>query len=239
MKSNGLKSMLLALFLVAGLYLGCSSDGDDSTPTTPTPTTTTTTTTPGATTTTTTTPGPTPTCSIVANPQIVRYGEKSTFNVTITSGPANGSFSPGSGECSSFTDTSSVSCETASLTTSGENSFTFTVSNAGGSSTCTANAYVGCQNYRVWNNIAVARSFRIQRLSFADFCTGSVPSGSEITASVNERLLFKGKIMKEYAAGVCGGAVLGTLAYDQAMNLDSLATGGDGDCRVNFVPPDR
>lgn len=227
MKRNGLMSIFLALFLVAGLYLGCSSDGDDSTPTTPTTEETTTTT------------APTPTCSIVANPQIVRYGEKSTLNVTITSGPANGSFSPTSGECSSFTDTSSVSCETASLTTIGENSYTFTVSNAGGSSTCTANVYVGCQNYRVWNNIAVARSFRIERLSYADFCTGSVSSGSEITATVNERLLFKGKTMKEYAGSSCSGSVLGTLTYDQAMNLDSLATGGDGDCRVNFVPPDR
>lgn len=226
MKKTVLPLMLFALFLTLGLSQSCSEE-DTTTPTEPE------TSTPAS------TPTTAPTCSIATNPQIVRYDEKSKFTITITGGPANGSFSPASGACSSFTGSSGLECETANLTTPGPNTFTLTVSNAGGSATCTATVDIACQTYRVWSNIAVARGFLIQRLSYGDFCNPSVTSGAEITETVNERLLFKGKTMTEYASGGCSGAVLGTLTYDQAMEWDSKTKGGNGNCRVNFVFPDR
>lgn len=218
MNKTVLPLLLSALVLTLGLSQGCSKD--DETPTTPESVTA-------------------PTCSIATNPQVVRYGEKSKLTVVITGGAANGSFSPASGACSSFTGSSGLECQTANLTTSGVNTFTLTVSNSGGTSTCTATVDVGCQTYRVWNNIALARAFVIQRPSYADFCNPNVASGAEITESVNERLLYKGKTMTEYSAGTCSGAVLGTLTYDQAMNRDSKTLGGNGNCMVNFVFPDR
>lgn len=219
MKKTVVPPLLFAMFLTLGLSQSCSKD---DTPTEPDSASTT-----------------APTCSIATDPQIVRYEEKSKFTVTITGGPANGSFSPASGACSSFTGSPGLECETANLTTPGINSFTLTVTNARGSSTCTATVDVGCQTYRVWNNIAIARGFLIQRQSYADFCQPNVASGAEITESVNERLLFKGKTMKEYVAGGCSGAVLGTLTYDQAMDWDSKTKGGNGNCMVNFVFPDK
>lgn len=227
MKKAVMPLLLFALFLTLGLSQSCS---DDDTKTTTEPEAVT------------PTPGPTPvtapTCSI-ATSQIVRYGEKTKFTVTITGAPANGSFSPSSGACSSFTGSSGLECETANLTTPGVTTYTLTVTNSGGSSTCTASVDVGCQTYRVWNNIAVARGFLIQRLSYADFCKPTVASGAEITESVNERLLFVGKTMKQYAAGSCSGALLGSLTYDQALLWDVKTNGGNGNCRVNFVFPDR
>lgn len=229
MKKAVFPLLLFALFLTLGFSQGCSDD-DTKTPTEPEAGTTT------------PTPGPTPvtapTCSI-ASSQIVRYGEKNKFTVTITGGPANGSFSPASGACSSFTGSSGLECETANLTTPGQTTYTLTVSNSGGSTTCLAVVDVGCQTYRVWSNIAVTRGFRIQRPSYADFCKPSVASGAEITETVNERLLYLGKTMSQYAAGGCSGAVLGTLTYDQAMLWDIKTNGGNGNCRVNFVFPDR
>lgn len=231
MKKAVLPLLLFALVLTLGLSQSCSDD-DTKTPTEPEAVTPAPTPTPGP------TPVIAPTCSIAAS-QIVRYGEPNKFTVTITGGPANGSFSPASGACSSFTGSSGLECLTANLTTPGITTYTLTVTNSGGSSTCTASVDVGCQTYRVWNNIAVARGFVIQRLSFADFCNPNVASGAEITESVNERLLFLGKTMKQYAGGTCGGALLGSLTYDQALLWDAKTNGGNGNCRVNFVFPDR
>jgi hypothetical protein len=166
------------LFLTLGLSQGCKKD---DTPTAPTPVS-----------------ASAPTCSIATIPDLVCYDEKSKLTITITGGLANGSISPASGGCSSFTGSSGLTCETAKLTTPGVNTFTLTVSNSGGTSTCTATVDFGCQNCRVWNNIAIARGFVTQRLSYGDFCDPSVATGAEITTTINERQLHKGKTMQEF-----------------------------------------
>lgn len=231
MKRYRLFMVILSLILIFGLTQGCDKDNGEETTTPTTPTEPTPEPSP--------TPTAAPTCSLSPDPQIVRYGETSKLNITITGGPASGSFSPSSGGCGSFADSSGGSCTTASLTTPGENTFTLTVSNAGGTSTCSGKVYVGCENYRVWNDTGVISAFRIERISFADYCQINVANGSEITESVNERRLHKGKfIRRSQLASSCIGQI-GTLSYDEAMNSDSKATGGDGDCRVNFTGSDR
>jgi prepilin-type N-terminal cleavage/methylation domain-containing protein len=191
--------------------------------------TTTTTTTTTSTTTTTTLP-PSPTCTLLASPGIIRYGETTQLTWTITNGPANGTFSPTSGTCTSFSGSTGGSCTTGALTTAGANTFTLTLSPGG--NTCQVIVYVGCQDYRVWNDYGSRRDFRI------DGTCKRVNNNSEIT---NPQYLNTGEIIQRYGTQdrSCGGAVQATLSYDQAMNADVGINGGDGDCQVNFSGTDR
>jgi len=173
-------------------------------------------------------------CSISTDPQIVRHGETSTFNIMITGGPVNGSFSPSNGGCSSFTDSTGTSCTTTFLTMPGKNTFTLSVSNAKGSSSCFADVFVGCKNYRVWNNTGQNRDFIVDGT-----CRDFVGDGGEITTS--SLLLDRGETIKGYSLThtACMGSSTGSLSYDQAMSADIGVRGGDGDCQVNFTGSDR
>jgi prepilin-type N-terminal cleavage/methylation domain-containing protein len=175
-----------------------------------------------------------PTCALSASPGLVRYGETSTLNWSITNGPADGSFSPSSGTCTSFTSSSSGSCSTASLTTSGANTFTLTVTNAAGTSNCSTTLYVGCQAYRVWNNTGATYDFRVDGT-----CRNNINNNNEITTAALR--LNPGETINRYAQnpGACPNGVLATLSYDQAMNADIIVNGGNGNCRVNFTGTDR
>lgn len=217
MKISKIFLIFLSLFLITGLTMGCDSGDEETTTTTPT-----TPTTPGA-----------PTCSISPDPQIVRYGETSKLNITITGGPANGSFSPSSGECGSFTNSSGTSCNTASITTPGENTFTLTVAGTGGSNSCTAKVYIGCQDYRVWNNTGSSHDFTVDGT-----CSNDIANGSELTTTTLR--LNVGETITRHTPNFwplsdCSGSSAATLTYDNAMNRDSKATGGDGDCQVYFT----
>jgi type II secretory pathway pseudopilin PulG len=171
-----------------------------------------------------------PTCTLLASPGIIRYGETTQLTWTITNGPANGTFSPTSGTCTSFSGSTGGSCTTGALTTAGANTFTLTLSHGG--STCQVTVYVGCQDYRVWNDYGSRRDFSI------DGTCKRVNNNSEIT---NPQYLNTGEIIQRYGTQnqSCGGAVQATLSYDQAMNADVVINGGDGDCQVNFSGTDR
>lgn len=174
--------------------------------------------------------GAPPACTLMASPGIVRYNQTTTLTWSITNGPANGTFSPTSGTCTSFSNSNGGSCTTGALTTAGANTFTLTLSPGG--NTCQATVYVGCQNYRVWNNTGGRRYFLI------DGTCKRVNNNSEIT---NPQYLNTGETIQRYNTQdwSCGGAVQATLSYDQAMNADVVINGGDGDCQVNFLGSDR
>lgn len=168
-----------------------------------------------------------PTCSLSASPGTVRYGETTQLNWTITNGPANGSFTPSGGTCTTFSNSTGGTCTTASQTTEGIRQFTLSVSNIAGSNTCFTTIIVGCQNYRVWNVTGATQDFRIDGQ-----CRNNLGNNAEITQTGNNRYLNVGESIIRHASttGNCTSATAQTLTYDQAMNADS-----DADCQVNFT----
>ncbi|GBE00506.1 putative Ig domain protein [bacterium BMS3Abin07] len=177
-----------------------------------------------------------PTCTLLASPGIVAYGSTDALTWTITNGPANGTFAPSSGTCSSFLNSSGGNCTTAALTVPGLNTFNLTVTNVSGSSNCSVNVYVGCQNYRVWNDSGSTRDFLI---TSTGTCRANRGNGSEITQ--NTRRLTPGTEIDEFYAigGFCSAPTGNILDYNTAMNADIVINGGNGDCRVNFSGTDR
>jgi len=169
--------------------------------------------------------GPIPTCTLTASPTEILKGQTSTLTWSITNGPANGSFSPASGTCTTFSGSSGGSCTTAALTASTSTTFTLTVSNASGSSTCSATVNTA---YRVWNNTGARWDFRV------DGTCRRVANGSEITAA--PLLLGTGETISRYNTnnGTCGGAVVAQLLYATAATADA-----DNDSQVNFTGTDR
>ncbi len=170
-----------------------------------------------------------PTCTLAVSPNIVPYGGTTSLTWTIANGPANGSWSPSpGGVCANFSNSSGGTCTSGSQTTAGDRTYTLTVSNANGSSTCSATVYTGCSEYRVWNNTGSRRDFRV---------TGSgcrrVNNGSEITTDTYR--LSSGETVTRYNTnnGSCGAAQ-GTINYTGAMNADIEISGGNGNCRVNY-----
>ena len=168
-----------------------------------------------------------PTCTLSATPGTVRYNETATLNWTITNGPANGSFSPPSGTCTTFSNSTGGSCTTTNLTAAGANTFTLTVSNASGSNVCNTTVIVGCQDYRVWNSTGAAQDFTIDAT-----CRNSVANNGEITQPGNNRYLNVGEsiIRHSSTAGTCTSTTAQTLTYDNAMNADT-----NRNCQVNFI----
>lgn len=171
-----------------------------------------------------------PTCTLSASPGLVIYKGAAQLTWSITNGPADGTFNPQSGTCTSFSGSTGGSCITAPLTTEDANTFTLTLSPGG--NTCQTTLYVGCQNYRVWNDFGARMDFRI------DGTCKRVNNNSEIT---NPEYLNTGETIERYGTQnqSCGGAVQATLSYDQAMNADVVINGGDGDCQVYFSGTDR
>lgn len=82
-----------------------------------------------------------PSCTLTANPNSIIPGLTSTLTWSINNGPANGSFSPTSGTCTSFVNSNGGSCTTAALAAT--TTFTLTVTNAQGTGNCSATVYVG------------------------------------------------------------------------------------------------
>lgn len=176
---------------------------------------------------------PAPTCSLSVSPSIVAYNSTTGFTWSITNGPADGAWStvPG-GSCSNFSGSSGGSCTSGALTTPGATIYTLTVSNAGGNNSCSATTYVGCASYRVWNNTGARYDFKAPNGT----CV-RINSGSEITSSAQ---LAPGQSISRYATSntTCGGTVQGTISYNQAMTVDIVPNGGDGDCQINYNSTD-
>lgn len=177
---------------------------------------------------------PAPTCTLTANPTIVAYGGTTNFSWSITNGPANLTWStaPG-GTCTNTANSTGGSCTSGILNSPGTTIYTLTVSNAGGSTTCSATVNVGCANYRVWNETNNRFDFLI-----GGSCRNSISDGDEISTTVLR--LLPGQTITRFprVPGNCRDAALGQISYDTAMYADIAVTGGDGDCRVNYLLPD-
>lgn len=175
-------------------------------------------------------PAPVPSCTLSASPTTVAYGGTTTFNWTISNGPANGSWSiaPG-GTCSDFTGSTGGSCTSGSLTSPGTTIYTLTVSNAGGSSNCSATVKVGCGSYRVWNSTGSTYDFIINGV-----CRNNVGNGSEISSGTN--LLSPGQRVYRYQRnlGNCGGSALGSIDFTAAQTADT-----DEQCDINYGSGDQ
>lgn len=169
-----------------------------------------------------------PSCTLSASPGVIQSGLTSTLSWSITNGPASGAYSPSSGTCSSFANSTGGSCTTAAL--SSRTAFGLTVSNAGGTSVCSTTVYVGSTAYRVWNNVGSRRDFNI------DGVCVRVNNGSEITSTSAGRTLNTGETINQYATsnGSCGGTIQLSLTYSSAILADA-----DNDGQVNFTGTDR
>ncbi len=174
---------------------------------------------------------PPPTCTLSASPGIVPYNQTTTLSWSITNGPANGTFSPQSGTCTSFSNSNGGSCQTAPLTAPPcSQTFILTVSNAFGSSSCSTTLYMGRIEYRVWNDAGGTRDYRVDTT-----CRNNIANNNEITTPAL-RLNVGETIIQYLQAGTCTTPTGNTLTYDQAMSADSQ---GDCDGRVNFSGTDR
>lgn len=174
-----------------------------------------------------------PTCTLTAGSNIVPYNGTNSLTWNISNGPATTATwtaSPG-GTCGS-PNLAGGSCTTAAQTTAGVRSYTLTVSNANGSSTCSTSFYVGCSGYRAWNNTGNTWDFQVT----GQTCRTSRTSGSEITTSTASTQLQPGETIGRYttAGGGCSSTVQGSINYTAAMNADIVANGGTGNCQVNY-----
>ncbi len=173
-----------------------------------------------------------PTCTLSASPGVVLWGQTAALSWNITNGPANAVFSPLSGACTSFSGSTGGSCTTGSLSTAGANTFNLMISNAYGNNSCSTTLYVGCQNYLVWNQTGATRDFTIDAI-----CRNNLGNGAEITQPANNRYLNVGESIIRHSStiDICTSSTAQTLTYDQAMNVDIIANGGNGNCLVNFT----
>lgn len=168
-----------------------------------------------------------PSCTLVAGSSIVPYSDTNTLTWTVTGSATSASWSwpsPG-GTCGSSPSTSGGSCTTAAQTSAGARTYTLSVTNANGTNSCSATFYVGCQGYTVYNNTGSRRDFRItnsscSRTSYRSAISGTLNTGETVTRyATNNRS--------------CGSAQ-GAFGYTDAMNVDIVTNGGNGDCRVNY-----
>lgn len=166
-----------------------------------------------------------PTCTLTAGANIVPYNGTDSLTWSVSNGPATTATwttSPG-GTCGS-PNPAGGSCTTAAQTTAGARTYTLTVSNTNGSSSCSTTFYVGCQNYSVYNNTG-------SRLYFKTGATcARINSGNQITAA----LASGGTVTRYSATDTTCSTALGSITYTAAMNVDIVANGGDGDCSVNY-----
>jgi len=177
---------------------------------------------------------PTPSCTLAANPTIVPYGGTTNFAWTITNGPANMTWSiaPG-GTCTNLSNSTGGGCTSGNLTTPGTTIYTLTVSNPGGSGSCSATVNVGCAGYRVWNETNNEFDF-----SMNGVCRNNQDDGDEISTNLQQLLPGEAITRHPRTPGNCRGAELGRITYNNAMYEDLASEGGDGDCRVDYRLPD-
>jgi len=166
-----------------------------------------------------------PSCTLMAASNIIPYNSTNTLTWTVNGTATGASWisSPG-GTCGS-PNPAGGSCTTAAQTTAGARTYTLNVSNAAGSSSCSSTFYVGCSGYTVYNNTGSRRDFRITNSSCSRTNNGSAISGT----------LNTGETVTRYGTNnrSCGSAQ-GSFGYTDAMNVDILFNGGDGDCQVNY-----
>lgn len=176
-------------------------------------------------------PAAAPTCTLSASPGIVPYGSSTTLNWTITNGPADAIFSPQSGTCTSFPNSTGGSCTTAALSAPPcSQTFTLTVSNANGSSQCSTTVYPGRSEYRVWNDAGSRRDYVV------DGVCRRVNNNSEITTTTYRLNPGEQIIQYQSSNGSCTTQT-DTLDYNEAVETDSYYGNCDG--MVNFSGSDR
>jgi len=172
-----------------------------------------------------------PACTLTAGNSIVAYNGTNTLTWTVTGTPTSATWSASPGGTCGSPNIAGGSCTTANQTTAGVRNYTLNVSNANGSGSCSAEFYVGCQNYRVWNARGARYDFRV-----GTQCANNSNNGSEITSAGSNRYLNTGETITQYTtnSGSCGGSTAGgaTLTYTQAMSVD---IGGNRNCQVNFT----
>jgi hypothetical protein len=170
-----------------------------------------------------------PICTLTAGTNIVPYNGTNLLTWSVSNGPATTATwtaSPG-GTCGS-PNPAGGSCTTAAQTTAGARTYNLTVTNASGSSTCSTTFYVGCVNYRVYNNTGGTRDFRV---------TGSgclrIGNGNEITTTTY-RMDPSETVTRYNTNNTTCGTALGSINYTAAMNADISYNGGDADCQVYY-----
>jgi len=172
-----------------------------------------------------------PTCTLSASPGLVPYNTSTTLNWTISNGPADATFSPQSGTCTSFPNSTGGSCTTANLSAPPcRQTFTLTVSNANGSSQCTTTVYPGMSEYRVWNDAGTRRDYRV------DGVCRRVNNNSEITTQTY-RLNPGENIIQYQSSNTTCTTQIDTLSYNEALEVDSYYGNCDG--ILNFSGSDR
>ena len=166
-----------------------------------------------------------PACTLSANPTEVLKGSASTLAWTVTNGPVDGSFSPPSGACITFSSSSGGSCTTARLTASIQTGFALNVTNTDGSSNCSTGVYTA---YRVWNDTGARLDFSV------DGTCMRVNRNNEITS--DPLLLSYGETISQYGSndGTCSGGVIGQISYAAAAAADI-----NNNSRVEFSGTDR
>lgn len=169
-----------------------------------------------------------PTCTLSASPGVIQSGQASTLSWSVSNGPASGAYSPSSGTCTSFINSTGGSCGTAAL--SSRTTLGLTVSTAGGTGACSTTVYVGRDAYRVWNNTGARWDF------MADGTCVRINNNGEITSTSAGRTLNSGETIYRYGTSnaSCGGVIQGTFNYSTAILADT-----DNDSQVNFTGSDR
>jgi type II secretory pathway pseudopilin PulG len=182
--------------------------------------------------------GSPPTCTLTVSPAldssnrvILSYNSSLTLSWSISNGPANYSFSPQSGTCTSGSNSNGGTCLTGAYTrnvppaSSPPGNYTLNVSNANGSGSCTTNITKICvensaRAYRVWNQTGQTRDFRLPNGT----CR-RVGNNAEITTTTLQ--LTPGTQIIAYIVSPrpCLGAILGTFSYNTAVCLDDNGNG--------------
>ncbi len=175
-----------------------------------------------------------PTCTLMASTNIIPYNGTTGLTWTVSGSATSASWTASPGGTCGSPSASGGSCTTAAQTTAGATTFTLNVTNPNGTNSCAATVYVGCQNYQVWNGLGGTRDFRVSAVPTT--CRNGIayPNG-QITQPANRLNPPSGTIDAYASAGTCATLLGIQLNYNNAMNADIVANGGDGDCQVNFT----
>ncbi|MDD5373555.1 MAG: prepilin-type N-terminal cleavage/methylation domain-containing protein [Sulfurimonas sp.] len=169
--------------------------------------------------------GVAPSCSLASSPSVINANGTAALNYTINNGPVSGTFTPASGGCSSFSNSTGGSCTTASLARN--TLFALSVTNAYGGGSCNTKVCVARTEYRIYNDTGARQDFMV------DGSCRRVNNGSEITTVANR--LNSGESITIYSSsnGRCTTAAA-SITFNQAACADD-----DADGLVNFSGADR
>ncbi|MDD5401217.1 MAG: type II secretion system protein [Sulfurimonas sp.] len=172
--------------------------------------------------------GVAPSCTLASSVSVVNMSNPATLNYTIVGGPASGTFSPVSGGCSNFSNSTGGSCTTANLTRN--TLFALSVTNAYGSGACSTGVCVATKTeYRIYNDTGARWDFMV------DGVCRRVNNNSEITTTAPLRRLNAGESIIQYSSSntTCSGEVA-RITFNQVVCADT-----DADGLVNFSGADR